>query len=71
MFGGRLKAIIDGKDRELEIIITQLESATREVAHLRLQLDRVYEAALGLGSAKPRTVTRPQSTRGMSDNGVG
>ena len=71
MFGGRLKAIIAGKERELEITITQLAEAKREVAHLRDQLDRVYHAALGLGAAGKREINRPNVTMGMSENGVG
>ena len=72
MLGGRLKAIIAGKNREIELITIQLESKTREVAHLRDQLDRVYHAALGVGAAGSNGgINRPQSTRGMSENGVG
>ena len=71
MFGGKYKAIIAGKDRELELIETQLCEAKQELAHLRDQLDRVYHAALGLGASGKREINRPQSTQGMSENGVG
>lgn len=72
MFGGRLKAIIAGKDREIELLVTQLEAVTRERAHLREQLDRVYHAALGVGAASNSGgINRPNVTAGMSENGVG
>jgi len=67
MFGGKWKAIIAGKDRELELISTQLEEAKRELAHLRDQLDRVYHAALGVGASKG-LINRPD---GRKSNGLG
>lgn len=71
MFGGRLKAIIAGKDRELELLYLQLNEAKQEVAHLRDQLDRVYHAALGIGATGKREINRPTTTQGMSENGLG
>ena len=70
MFGGRLKAVIAGKDRELELITTQLSDAKREVAHLRDQIDRLYHTLLG--TDKTQTVIRPAAfTREMSEDGLG
>lgn len=70
MFGGRLKAIIEGKDREIELIVTQLEAKTSEVALLREQLDRLYHTLLG--TDRTPTITRPAATTvGMSENGLG
>ncbi len=70
MFGGRLKAIIAGKDREIELIVTQLEAKTSEVSDLREQLDRLYQTLLG--ADRTPTITRPAAaTMGMSENGLG
>ena len=70
MFGGRLKAVIAGKDRELQLITTQLVEAKTEVAHLRDQIDRLYHTLLG--TEKTPTITRPVAfTREMSEDGVG
>ena len=70
MFGGRLKAIIAGKDRELELISAQLETKTREVDHLRDQIDRLYHTLLG--TEKTPTIIRPAAfTREMSEDGLG
>jgi hypothetical protein len=69
MFGGKLKAVIAGKDREIEMLGAQLAEAKRELAHLRDQLDRVYHAALGIGAAgKNGGINRPA---GRNDNGLG
>ena len=60
MFGGKYKAIIAGKDREILSLERQLTEAKTELAHLRDQLDRVYHAALGLGAAgKSGGINRP------------
>ena len=70
MFGGRLKAVIAGKDREIHLITIQLEAKTSEVAHLREQLDRLYHTLLG--TEKTPTITRPAAfTGGMSEDGLG
>lgn len=69
MFGGRLKAIIAGQEREILLIERQLVEAKQELAHIRDQLDRVYQAALGTVPSK--SINRPQVTQGMSENGLG
>ncbi len=50
MFQGKNKAIIAGKDREIELITEQRDEAKKEVIHLREQLDRVYASVLGLNT---------------------
>lgn len=69
MFGGRLKAIIDGKNRELEITVTQLESKTREVARLRDQLDRIIMLHLESCAVEKPAINRP--TDGRTACGMG
>ena len=64
MFVGKNRAIIAGKEREIELISTQLAEAKRELLHVREQLDRVYSAVLGLHTDK---LKRPLQGKEMRD----
>ena len=67
MFGGKSKAVIAGRDREIESLERQLTEVKRERTHLREQLDRVYHAALNLPKSSGG-INRPA---GSDDNAVG
>lgn len=72
MLKGRHKAIIEGKEREIEMLMSQLEESkarederSKEIVHLREQLERVYNAILGLNKVKLN------SPKGGSFDGLG
>lgn len=52
MFSGKYKAIIAGKDREIEMLKEQLEEKKRDLASARDQLDRIYDIVLGVNAHK-------------------
>lgn len=65
MFGGKYKAIIAGKEREIELLTQQLNENKTELSHTRTQLERIYDAVLNLNATK---LKRPL---GGEPNGLG